>query len=333
MCLYISTPFSLRQMEQNVTDLTKIGEETKEKVSAVNSQKVTIVKAFIASLKVNNWCSIGFFTFSAVCPSSFSHFICETPPRFCLQLKTTLTMEKVYLSLEMVGLSAEKTKLEQDFREGASLLRSMDVRAAKAEHRAASCGGATLTSACSRSKGAANWSRGRSSWRNKAKARWREQSPSATCNPTILYLKSSVMLVLMLFCVICVSRRHSCRRLFSWWAQAFAKLPDTPDDIDSMLNEERSRAECFTGLSENVRRRWGSLLILLRCCWTLSVSQQSRWCTPACAVIDRETSVHFSGGRWIQQEWSGDQRVGEWTGWKDKGSRSVPQEHIRGTHF
>lgn len=68
-------------------------------------------------------------------------------------------MEKVYLSLEMVGLSAEKTKLEDDFREGASLLRSMDVRAAKPEHRTALCDGATLTSMCSRSKGAGNWSR------------------------------------------------------------------------------------------------------------------------------------------------------------------------------
>uniref|UniRef100_A0A8C2ZQJ7 Structural maintenance of chromosomes protein 5 n=1 Tax=Cyclopterus lumpus TaxID=8103 RepID=A0A8C2ZQJ7_CYCLU len=34
--------------------------------------------------------------------------------------------------------------------------------------------------------------------------------------------------------------------------QAFSKLPDTLDEIDAMLNEERSRAECFTGLSENV---------------------------------------------------------------------------------
>lgn len=33
---------------------------------------------------------------------------------------------------------------------------------------------------------------------------------------------------------------------------AFSKLPDTPDEIDAMLNEERSRAECFTGLSESV---------------------------------------------------------------------------------
>lgn len=35
--------------------------------------------------------------------------------------------------------------------------------------------------------------------------------------------------------------------------QAFSKLPDTLDELDAMLNEERSRAECFTGLSENVR--------------------------------------------------------------------------------
>lgn len=35
--------------------------------------------------------------------------------------------------------------------------------------------------------------------------------------------------------------------------QAFSKLPDTLDEIDAMLNEERSRAECFTGLSESVR--------------------------------------------------------------------------------
>uniref|UniRef100_A0A8C4H0D2 Structural maintenance of chromosomes protein 5 n=1 Tax=Dicentrarchus labrax TaxID=13489 RepID=A0A8C4H0D2_DICLA len=34
--------------------------------------------------------------------------------------------------------------------------------------------------------------------------------------------------------------------------QAFSNLPDTLDEIDAMLNEERSRAECFTGLSENV---------------------------------------------------------------------------------
>ncbi|XP_062340781.1 structural maintenance of chromosomes protein 5 [Osmerus eperlanus] len=33
---------------------------------------------------------------------------------------------------------------------------------------------------------------------------------------------------------------------------AFSQLPKTLDEIDAMLNEERSRADCFTGLSENV---------------------------------------------------------------------------------
>lgn len=45
-----------------------------------------------------------------------------------LQLRANLTMEKVYLALETVGLTAEKTKLENDCREGASELKMMDVR-------------------------------------------------------------------------------------------------------------------------------------------------------------------------------------------------------------
>lgn len=40
-------------MEQNITDLKKIEEETKEKVSAVNCQKVSMVKTFVDSIKVN----------------------------------------------------------------------------------------------------------------------------------------------------------------------------------------------------------------------------------------------------------------------------------------
>lgn len=38
-------------------------------------------------------------------------------------------MEKVYLALETVGLTAEKTKLENDCREGASELKTTDVSA------------------------------------------------------------------------------------------------------------------------------------------------------------------------------------------------------------
>lgn len=72
-------------------------------------------------------------------------------------------MEKVYLALKMVELTVEKTKLENDFREGAALLRSMDVRATSAKHRAPLGDRASVTSACSCSKNVANWSRGGSS--------------------------------------------------------------------------------------------------------------------------------------------------------------------------
>uniref|UniRef100_A0A8C9VWC4 Structural maintenance of chromosomes protein 5 n=1 Tax=Scleropages formosus TaxID=113540 RepID=A0A8C9VWC4_SCLFO len=40
--------------------------------------------------------------------------------------------------------------------------------------------------------------------------------------------------------------RHSCD------PKAFSELPNTLDEIDAWLNEERSRAECFTGLSSGV---------------------------------------------------------------------------------
>uniref|UniRef100_A0A4W6CRK7 Structural maintenance of chromosomes protein 5 n=1 Tax=Lates calcarifer TaxID=8187 RepID=A0A4W6CRK7_LATCA len=152
---------SLRQMEQSVIDLKKIEEETKEKIEAVNFQKVTII-LYITTL----------------------HSI----------LRAKLTMEKVYLALEAVGLTAEKTKLENDCREGASELKATDVR--KTE----------LTEQC---KGLLK----------RAKSICRMQSDESL--PEDLH-------------------------------NAFDKLPNTLDEIDAMLNEERSRAECFTGLSESV---------------------------------------------------------------------------------
>lgn len=81
--LYVSTPFSLRQMEQNITDLKKIEEETKEKVSGVNSQKVAVVKAFVDSIKVNKLWFIRRFSWSSLRSSStwlttpFT-FLCES---------------------------------------------------------------------------------------------------------------------------------------------------------------------------------------------------------------------------------------------------------------
>lgn len=51
-----------------------------------------------------------------------------------LQLRAKLSMEKVHLALETVGLTAEKTKLEHDCREGASELKSLEVRACTRTH-------------------------------------------------------------------------------------------------------------------------------------------------------------------------------------------------------
>uniref|UniRef100_A0A669F121 Structural maintenance of chromosomes protein 5 n=1 Tax=Oreochromis niloticus TaxID=8128 RepID=A0A669F121_ORENI len=147
---------SLKQMEQNIIDLKKIEEETKEKIAAVNAEKVTIVT-----------------------------------------LRAKLTMEKVHLALETVGLTAEKNKLENDCREGASDLRTTDQRKVQ------------LTDQC---KGLLK----------RAKAICKMQPDQSLPED----LRNS----------------HS----------SSDKLPDTLDEVDAMLNEERSRAECFTGLSENV---------------------------------------------------------------------------------
>uniref|UniRef100_A0A8D3CUC2 Structural maintenance of chromosomes protein 5 n=1 Tax=Scophthalmus maximus TaxID=52904 RepID=A0A8D3CUC2_SCOMX len=127
-------------------------------------------------------------SFSAFCLSSrVSLYLCSLFSRSVrrLQLRAKLTMEKVYLSLETVGLLAEKTKLENDCREGASELKTTEV------------------------------------------------SVSLTY---MLILLKIVYNVLMVHVTL----------------QAFSELPNTLDEIDAMLNEERSRAECFTGLSENV---------------------------------------------------------------------------------
>ncbi|KAK5863491.1 hypothetical protein PBY51_000519 [Eleginops maclovinus] len=158
---------SLRQMEQNVIDLQKIEEETQEKCAAVNSQKVSLVTAMTAQMK----------------------------------LKSKLTIEKVYLTLEKVGLMAEKTKLENDCREGDSDLQTTEQKCNRLEQ-----GKVQLTEQC---KG---------------------------------LMKRAKM----------ICRMQHDESLPEELREAFSKLPDTLDDIDTMLNEERSRADCFTGLNENV---------------------------------------------------------------------------------
>ncbi|TNN63960.1 Structural maintenance of chromosomes protein 5 [Liparis tanakae] len=158
---------SLGQMEHGAIDLQKIEEETKERIAVVNSQKVAIVGAFMANMK----------------------------------LRSTLTMEKVFLALETVGLMAEKAKLENDCRDATSELKNTVEICSRLEQRKVQ-----LTAQC---KG---------------------------------LLKRAM--------AVCKMKPEE--SLPEDLRNAFSKLPDTLDEIDASLNEERSRAECFTGLGENV---------------------------------------------------------------------------------
>ncbi|KAM3617031.1 uncharacterized protein V6R79_001296 [Siganus canaliculatus] len=158
---------SLRHMEQNAIDLQKVEEETKQKIAAVNLEKVAIVQAMVALMK----------------------------------MRAKLTMEKVYLALETVGLTAERTKLESDCKEGSAELKNTEQICSQLEKRKIQ-----LTEQC---KG---------------------------------LLKGAKM----------ICKMTPDQSLPEDLRIAFSKLPNTLDEIDAMLNEERTRAECFTGLNENI---------------------------------------------------------------------------------
>ncbi|XP_072306194.1 structural maintenance of chromosomes protein 5 [Eucyclogobius newberryi] len=158
---------SLRHMENSTIDLQKIEEETKEKIAAVNVQKVSIVASLVANMKQ----------------------------------RATLTMEKVYLILETVGLTAEKAQLESDYREAISAFKATEQRFNRLDQR---------------------------------KIQLTEQ-----CKGMMRRAKE-------------ICRMTLDQSLPENLRNAFGKYPDTVDEIDALLNEERSRAECFTGLSENV---------------------------------------------------------------------------------
>ncbi|XP_056154984.1 structural maintenance of chromosomes protein 5 [Lampris incognitus] len=158
---------SLRLMEQGGIDLKNIEEQAKAKISAVNSQKLAVVMEFISQIK----------------------------------LRAKLSMEKVCLALETVGLTAEKTKLYNDYREGTTELKAMEQTHSQLEQRKSQLV-MTCKSLLKRANEICNI------------------DPGATV----------------------AAELHT----------ALKKLPDTLDAIDAMLNEERSRADCFTGLSENV---------------------------------------------------------------------------------
>ncbi|CAL8323354.1 unnamed protein product [Merluccius merluccius] len=158
---------SLKQMERNSIDLKKFEEETKAKISAVNAEKVPIVGELMSQIK----------------------------------LRATLSMDKVLLTLETLGLNAEKTHLEKDFRE-----REVELR--------------TSADAVTRLDDKKNQLR-------------------ENCKSLMMRVRR-------------ICNLEPGGNVPAELQAAFKKLPDSLDELDALLNEERSRAECFTGLSENV---------------------------------------------------------------------------------
>ena len=61
--------------------------------------------------------------------------------------------------------------------------------------------------------------------------------------------------------------------------QAFSKLPDTLDELDALLNEERSRAEGFTGIRENVRTNHLHTVLVLQqmLIWSIATKTEFRY--------------------------------------------------------
>ncbi|KAI5099428.1 structural maintenance of chromosomes protein 5 [Silurus meridionalis] len=162
---------SLRQMQQGVIDLQKEEDEANTRISHINQQKVAIVEEFLGFMK---------------------H-------------RARLIMEKVYLALDIAGLSAEKTKLESDCREGSAELRRAEQAFTELDQRKTS-----LLETC------------RGLMRRASEIC--NMNPGETQVPEILHT-------------------------------AFSELPETLDEIDAMLNEEKARAEGFADLSER-KERW-----------------------------------------------------------------------------
>ncbi|KAM9455805.1 structural maintenance of chromosomes protein 5 [Clarias gariepinus] len=158
---------SLKQMQQGGVDLQKAEDEANTRISHVNEQKVAIVEEFLHSMKN----------------------------------RARLSMEKVYLALDTAGLSAEKTKVESDCREGSAELRRAEQVFTELDHRKTS-----LLETCKRLM----------------------RRASEICNMTPGETVPEIL------------------------QAAFSELPNTLDEIDAKLNEEKARADGFADLSERV---------------------------------------------------------------------------------
>uniref|UniRef100_A0A8C9TFA4 Structural maintenance of chromosomes protein 5 n=1 Tax=Scleropages formosus TaxID=113540 RepID=A0A8C9TFA4_SCLFO len=127
-----------------------------------------------------------------------------------------LHMVKVYLALEIVELSAEKARLESSCREATVRVQTLEQKCKQLDETKTA-----LLNTCHE----------------------RLKKAKETCNIDPRENGIPEELKTMHFMPL---MRHSCD------PKAFSELPNTLDEIDAWLNEERSRAECFTGLSSGV---------------------------------------------------------------------------------
>ncbi|XP_077588924.1 structural maintenance of chromosomes protein 5 [Stigmatopora nigra] len=159
----------LKDLENSGIDLKKVEAQTKQKLIHVYSQKKSIVTGLYTQI----------------------------------ELQVTLSMEKVYQELEVVGLLAEQTKLENACREDTSRFKAIKDKCSQLEVKTVQL--------------------------------------TKTCKELLKSAKS-----------ICGMKPDETLMHDVTLKTAFIKLPNTLDELEAMLNEERARADCFPGLSTKV---------------------------------------------------------------------------------
>ncbi|XP_018089931.1 structural maintenance of chromosomes protein 5 isoform X1 [Xenopus laevis] len=136
---------------------------------------------------------------------------------------TSLSIEKVELALQSTAISSEKNKIESDYKSATSQLRELknqyDGIEAKKLHLLENCKGLLR-----KARQACNLGP--------------NQAVPQDFQTTSRLEYSHLLDIL--------------DRIVNNDSQAFQSLPESLDEIDAMLNEERSRASCFTGLTASV---------------------------------------------------------------------------------
>ncbi|XP_041314376.1 structural maintenance of chromosomes protein 5 isoform X3 [Pyrgilauda ruficollis] len=166
---------SLRQLEQDAIDLEKEFQLANVKIKEINKQKSELV-------------------------TELTHLMKRIIP---------LNVVKVNLAFQMTRVTAEKNRLQSEYKEGTVQLRALQRRFHELDNR-----------------------------------------------KQLLYEKCMELMK---------QARQVCRLgpdqgFPEEFKVAFQTLPNTLEEIDAFLNEEKTRASCFTGISASVKEKWLNLL-------------------------------------------------------------------------